>query len=90
MPSRFIAALVVALACASLGGTSALARRHAPTPSTGLPGEDMVGRRMNHPEYGMGTILAVEGGGDDRKVVVEFKNRQQRKFLLRYIAGYVA
>jgi cytochrome c biogenesis protein CcmG/thiol:disulfide interchange protein DsbE len=38
MPSRFIVALVVALACASLGGTSALARRHASTPSTGLPG----------------------------------------------------
>ncbi len=37
MPFRFIAALVVALACATLGGTSALARRHAAAAGTGLP-----------------------------------------------------
>jgi cytochrome c biogenesis protein CcmG/thiol:disulfide interchange protein DsbE len=33
-----MAAFVVALACATLGGTSALARRHAAQPGTGLPG----------------------------------------------------
>ena len=38
MPFRFIAALVVALACAASGGTSALARHRAAPASTGLPG----------------------------------------------------
>jgi len=38
MPFRFIAALVVALACAASGGTSALARHHAAPAGTGLPG----------------------------------------------------
>jgi cytochrome c biogenesis protein CcmG/thiol:disulfide interchange protein DsbE len=38
MPFRFIAALVVALACAASGGTTALARHRATPAGTGLPG----------------------------------------------------
>jgi DNA helicase-2/ATP-dependent DNA helicase PcrA len=50
---------------------------------------DLVGRRLNHADYGPGTIIGVDGSGDDQKVTVEFRGRQQRKFLLRYVASYL-
>jgi DNA helicase-2/ATP-dependent DNA helicase PcrA len=50
---------------------------------------DLVGRRINHADYGRGTIIAVDGSGTDQKVTVEFANRQQRKFLYRYVASYL-
>ncbi|MDR3608547.1 MAG: UvrD-helicase domain-containing protein [Oligoflexia bacterium] len=57
-----------------------------------MPGtiqNDLVGRQMSHADYGPGTIIAVDGAGDDRKVTVEFRGRQQRKFMLRYVASYI-
>jgi DNA helicase-2/ATP-dependent DNA helicase PcrA len=50
---------------------------------------DLIGHKINHAEYGPGTILTVEGSGDDQRVTIEFKGRQQRKFLLRYLAVYL-
>jgi DNA helicase-2/ATP-dependent DNA helicase PcrA len=50
---------------------------------------DLIGRKLNHAEYGQGTIIAVDGSGTDQKVTVEFQNRQQRKFLFRYVASYL-
>jgi DNA helicase-2/ATP-dependent DNA helicase PcrA len=50
---------------------------------------DLVGRKLNHADYGRGTIIAVDGSGTDQKVTVEFPNRQQRKFLFRYVASYL-
>jgi DNA helicase-2/ATP-dependent DNA helicase PcrA len=49
----------------------------------------LIGQKLNHPEYGPGTILAVEGSGDEQKITIEFKGRQQRKFLARYLAAYL-
>jgi DNA helicase II / ATP-dependent DNA helicase PcrA len=47
--------------------------------------DDLIGRKMRHDDYGMGTVLSSEGTGTDQKVTVEFKGRERRKFLLRYI-----
>ena len=47
-----------------------------------------TGRRVRHPEYGDGIVLALEGSGADQKVVIEFRGREQRKFLLRYVATF--
>jgi len=55
-----------------------------------LPQNDVIGEKIEHPEYGLGTIISNEGSGHDQKVMVEFKNRQQRKFLLRYVATFIA
>jgi len=49
---------------------------------------DWVGKQMQHPEYGPGRVVASEGSGNDQKVTIQFLDRQQRKFLLRYIASY--
>ena len=50
---------------------------------------DVVGQRILHPDYGPGTILASDGSGADQKVVIEFRGRQQKKFLLRYVASFL-
>jgi DNA helicase-2/ATP-dependent DNA helicase PcrA len=56
--------------------------------STGQKPNPFVGRRVRHPEYGDGIVLALEGSGADQKVVIEFRGRDQRKFLLRYVASF--
>jgi DNA helicase-2/ATP-dependent DNA helicase PcrA len=50
--------------------------------------DEWIGRQMIHPEYGRGTVVASEGMGADQKVVIQFVGQSQRKFLLRYVAGF--
>ncbi len=53
-------------------------------------GGGMIGRKMDHPEYGSGIVVNLEGSGENSKVTVEFgSRRQQRKFLLRYVEGHL-
>jgi DNA helicase-2/ATP-dependent DNA helicase PcrA len=54
----------------------------------------LVGRRFQHPEYGMGRILSTEGSGGDQRLVVEFDRSSphagdRRKFLRRYVETYI-
>jgi len=52
--------------------------------------DELVGRKIFHPEYGPGTIIAFEGSSEvDRKVTVEFQGRDRRKFLYRYVSSYL-
>jgi DNA helicase-2/ATP-dependent DNA helicase PcrA len=82
-----------------LGSSRQFGYRSSPAPRRALEysqevapaeprGGELVGQKLNHPEYGMGTILSVEGSGDDRKVTIEFRGRDRRKFLWRYLAAY--
>jgi DNA helicase-2/ATP-dependent DNA helicase PcrA len=50
---------------------------------------DVVGERIMHPDYGPGTIIQSDGTGEDQKVTIEFKGRLQKKFLFRYVAGFI-
>jgi DNA helicase II / ATP-dependent DNA helicase PcrA len=50
---------------------------------------ELVGQGLIHPEYGPGRVIQSEGSGEDQKITVEFKNRQQKKFMLRYVAEYL-
>jgi len=66
-------------------------RRAASSPSFGRPpakrGADanpMLGRRVRHPSYGIGTIVGVEGDDEDRRVSVSFPGRGTKKFIERY------
>jgi len=75
-------------------GTQPAARqpqRPSPTPSFGRPamrrGADtnpLLGQKVRHPQYGVGTIIGVEGDDDDRRLSVTFPGRGTKKFVERY------
>jgi DNA helicase-2/ATP-dependent DNA helicase PcrA len=44
----------------------------------------MLGRRVRHPSFGVGTIVGVEGDDEDRRVSVSFPGRGTKKFIERY------
>jgi DNA helicase-2/ATP-dependent DNA helicase PcrA len=44
----------------------------------------MLGRKVRHPSFGVGTIVGVEGEDDDRRVSVSFPGRGTKKFIERY------
>ncbi len=46
--------------------------------------DPMLGQKVRHPEYGVGTVVAVEGDEDDRKLAVTFPGRGTKKFIERY------
>jgi DNA helicase II / ATP-dependent DNA helicase PcrA len=43
-----------------------------------------LGKRVHHPEYGIGTIIGVEGSGDALKVTISFSVYGSKKFLPKY------
>ena len=72
--------------------------RRTPTPSTtpsfgrsasafgkkSAGSDPLLGQKVRHPEYGVGTVVAVEGDEDDRKLAVTFPGRGTKKFIERY------
>src|SRR5467141_2824826 len=77
------------------GGQKAAAavgpRRQAPQSSFGRPAakrdadaNPMLGRKVRHPSYGVGTIVGVEGEDEDRRVSVSFPSRGTKKLIERY------
>jgi DNA helicase-2/ATP-dependent DNA helicase PcrA len=48
------------------------------------PKDPLIGTRVRHPKYGLGTILEVEGEGEDRKLTVSFQDYGAKKLLERY------
>ena len=44
----------------------------------------LVGTRVRHPKYGIGTILEVEGEGEGRKLTVSFQDYGAKKLIERY------
>jgi DNA helicase-2/ATP-dependent DNA helicase PcrA len=66
-------------------------QRSSPTPSFSRPairrGGDanpLLGQKVRHPQYGVGTIIGVEGDDDDRRLSVTFPGRGTKKFVERY------
>jgi ATP-dependent DNA helicase UvrD/PcrA len=47
-------------------------------------GDPLMGRKVRHPEFGVGTIIAIEGDEDDRRLSVTFPGRGTKKFVERY------
>ena len=63
--------------------------RPASSPSFNRPpakrtGNPMLGRKVRHATYGVGTVVGVEGDDDDRRVSVSFPGRGTKKFVERY------
>jgi DNA helicase-2/ATP-dependent DNA helicase PcrA len=50
----------------------------------GADANPLLGQRVRHPEYGVGTIVGVEGDEDDRRLSVTFPGRGTKKFVERY------
>jgi DNA helicase-2/ATP-dependent DNA helicase PcrA len=50
----------------------------------GKNADPMLGRKVRHPEFGVGTVVGVEGDEDDRRVSVSFPGRGTKKFIERY------
>ncbi len=49
------------------------------------PSQPLVrGRRVRHPRYGYGVILAQEGSGDETRLTVYFDRAGKKKFVARY------
>jgi DNA helicase-2/ATP-dependent DNA helicase PcrA len=44
----------------------------------------MLGRKVRHPSYGVGTVVGVEGDDEDRRISVSFPGRGTKKFIERY------
>ncbi|HTZ33355.1 MAG TPA: UvrD-helicase domain-containing protein [Methylomirabilota bacterium] len=66
-------------------------RTSTPTPSfgrssikRGANADPLLGQKVRHPEYGVGTVVGVEGEDDDRRVSVSFPGRGTKKFIERY------
>ncbi len=75
-------------------GANSPGRSVSPTPSrTRSPSQPrlgkananpLIGQRVRHATYGNGTIIGVEGEGEDRKFTVRFSDHGTKKLLERY------
>jgi DNA helicase-2/ATP-dependent DNA helicase PcrA len=61
----------------------AAASRSAAAPKRARP-NPLLGMRVRHPKYGVGTILSVEGEDDERKFTVSFPGYGTKRLLERY------
>jgi DNA helicase II / ATP-dependent DNA helicase PcrA len=56
-----------------------------PSARRGADANPMLGRKVRHPEFGIGTVVGVEGDDDDeRRVSVSFPGRGTKKFIEKY------
>ncbi|HMD40732.1 MAG TPA: UvrD-helicase domain-containing protein [Candidatus Acidoferrum sp.] len=55
-----------------------------PSIKRGANADPMLGRKVRHPSYGVGTVVGVEGDEEDRRVSVSFPGRGTKKFIERY------
>ena len=62
-------------------GSSAFTR---PAARRGADANPLLGRKVRHPNFGVGTIIGVEGDDEDRRLSVSFPGRGTKKFVERY------
>jgi len=58
--------------------------RARPAAKRGGDANPMLGRKVRHPSFGVGTIVGVEGDDEDRRLSVSFPGRGTKKFIERY------
>jgi DNA helicase-2/ATP-dependent DNA helicase PcrA len=46
--------------------------------------DPLIGTRVRHSKYGVGTIIGVEGEGEERKLTVSFQDYGAKKLIERY------
>jgi DNA helicase-2/ATP-dependent DNA helicase PcrA len=55
-----------------------------PAIKRGAKADPLLGQKVRHPEYGVGTVVGVEGEDEDRRISVSFSGRGTKKFIERY------
>ena len=67
---------------------SALTAKKTAKLSPGLPsaGGFTVGSKIEHPIFGPGVVAAIEGSGDNTKLVIIFRDRGRKKIALQYVS----
>jgi DNA helicase-2/ATP-dependent DNA helicase PcrA len=63
------------------GGSSSFGR---PPIRRGSDTNPLIGQKVRHPQYGVGTIIGVEGDEEDRRLSVTFPGRGTKKLVERY------
>ena len=63
-------------------GSSSYAR--PPARRGGADANPLLGQKVRHPNFGIGTIVGVEGDDEDRRLSVSFPGRGTKKFVERY------
>jgi DNA helicase II / ATP-dependent DNA helicase PcrA len=64
--------------------TSSGSSFHRPALKRGANADPLLGQKVRHPEFGVGTVVGVEGDDDDRRLSVTFPGRGTKKFVERY------
>jgi DNA helicase-2/ATP-dependent DNA helicase PcrA len=65
----------------ALGGSTPVAPA---TPSAGAKGALYEGCVIEHQRFGIGTVVKIEGAGENMKATVDFKNVGQKQLLLKF------
>lgn len=60
------------------------AKPNRPAVSSRASGDPIVGTRVRHSKFGVGTIIGVEGEGEERRLTVSFQDYGPKKLLERY------
>jgi DNA helicase II / ATP-dependent DNA helicase PcrA len=55
-----------------------------PAPKARSSKDPLIGTRVRHGKFGIGTIIEVEGDGEDRRITVSFQDFGPKKLLERY------
>ncbi len=55
-----------------------------PAPKARASKDPLIGARVRHMKFGIGTIIEVEGEGEDRRITVSFQDFGPKKLLERY------
>jgi DNA helicase II / ATP-dependent DNA helicase PcrA len=59
-------------------------QRSAQHPAQRASKDPLIGTRVRHSKYGVGTVIEVDGEGEDRKLVVSFQDYGPKKLVERY------
>ena len=54
------------------------------SPSPRASRDPLIGARVRHPKFGLGTIIEIEGEGEGRKLTVSFQDYGPKKMIERY------
>ena len=70
--------------CRSPASADALTVSRPRALHAGNPKDPLIGKRVRHAKYGVGTIIEVEGEGEERSLTVSFQDYGAKKLVERY------